>query len=123
MKSYKASLTSEGLVNNVSVYLEELPDPGLPLPMPIYLKPISMSKTKWEMDSIEILVVNRLDYEVRVQAYSGTKWKFTLVNEENSAKVLELEGRTGEDGRGSNISIKRGNTSPNTEPRAGGLIV
>ena len=117
MPSYKATLTGVGPVNNAYIYLEMLPSDVNPTPMPIFLKPKRGSQKTWENESIRIEVNGKLDYELRVHAFYGTKWTFKLTNTTNSAVVISESGETGsKPADGLNVSFARGKVDPIGNP-------
>ena len=111
---YKAKLTGQGTINNAFIYLEKIPSQIFSgRAIPILLYPDSGDKTSWVNDEIEIYVEDELEYQLNVNAVSGTGWTFVLTNVDSTRKVIDISGETGdvpEDGY--NVSVREASVQP-----------
>lgn len=82
----KVSLEGKGTIDNAVIYLEDPKEK-----MPYHLNPVS--NTEWEREGISIPVDGALDYSLYVLAFTGTKFKCVITDEEG--KSIAIEGITG----------------------------
>lgn len=89
MSNLKVSLTGQGEIDNAVIYLD---DPSNTIAY--QLNPVTGSK--WESQTIKIPMSpgDPLSYNLYVVAFSGTRFKCTITDEE-SGRSLDFEGTTG----------------------------
>lgn len=79
-------LTGEGEIDNAYIFIN---DPGEQ--NKIWFEP--KSSVKFEISNIEVGTEDSLQYQIKVKAYYGTKFKCIITREDE--KAIEIEGITG----------------------------
>lgn len=86
MAKLKVELKGEGIIDNAAIYLEDEAEK-----LPHFLDP--KNDKEWLKENISIPLEGELDYSLYVVAFSGTKFKCTISDEEENK--IELSGVTG----------------------------
>jgi hypothetical protein len=79
-------LVGEGTIDNAVIYLEDPQEK-----IPYFLEP--KNDNEWHCDGVTMPLDDELDYSLYVVAFSGTKFKCTIEN--NEGGKVELSGITG----------------------------
>lgn len=80
-------LTSPGIIDNATIYLE---DPSERIP--IFFNPINDGE--WECKNVRVPIQGSLELSLYVLGYSGTKFECEITRMSDS-KTINVKGRTG----------------------------